>query len=88
VGKSIEPVKPTPLESMKNGAKRAGESTRTAWHKTVDALTPGDSSKEREPRTARREVRPPFWKRMMGKDDSSRGAETVPEFMAQQRLSP
>jgi hypothetical protein len=83
-----QPVRRTPLQAMNDGAHKVGNSTKSAWHKTVDALTPG--SKEARPaQTARREVQPPFWKRMLGDDGSKlQGPQTVPQWMAQQRLDP
>lgn len=89
VEKSPEPTKPSPLQAMKDGAHRVGDSTKTAWHKTVDALTPGDSSSQSGSRIARREIRPPFWKRMLGaKEAELQGPQTIPEWMAQRRLEP
>ncbi len=40
VQNSPDSARPTPLQAMQQGAQRVGNSTRTAWRKTVDALTP------------------------------------------------
>jgi hypothetical protein len=75
---------------MNDGAKRVGTSTKNAWHKTVDVLTPGESTTASASRSklAHRPVKPPFWKRMMGQNDELQGPQTVPEWMAQQRVQP
>jgi hypothetical protein len=84
-----EPSRPSPLQAAKQGAQRVGESTRSAWRKTVDALTPGDGSNPDSSRIARRDTRPPFWKRMFTVEDPEpQGPRTVTEWMAQDRLDP
>lgn len=86
-----EAVKPSPMQSVSNGARRVGESTKAAWHKTVDALTPGEPSDSSAPssRVARRE-RGSAWSRMFSSDTPTKkeGSQTIPEFMAQDRLDP
>jgi len=88
----VDPLKPSPMQSVSNGARRVGQSTRAAWDKTIDAVTPGDQSKASgsSSRVARREPRPPVWKRMFGAGDPRKveGPQTVTEWMAQDRLDP
>jgi hypothetical protein len=78
------PPKPSSLQSVSNSA-------RTAWKKTVDALTPGDQSQpeDRSSRVARREGQS-AWKRMFGADETPKkeGSQTIGEFIAQERLDP
>ena len=80
----VEPPKPSPFESMSNSA-------RTAWNKTVDALTPGDQSQaeDRSSRVARREGQS-AWQRMFGADEPTKkdGSQTIGEFIAQERVDP
>jgi hypothetical protein len=75
-----------PWESVSKGARRMSESTRNAWKKTVEIMTPGDPTGtqvvEREPRVS-------WWDRMWGSDDeAAEGPQTVTEWMAQDRLDP
>jgi hypothetical protein len=86
--KSPDPTKPSPLQAMSDGARRVGQSTRAAWNKTVDALTPGDRSDDSS-RVARREG-PSAWNRLFGQGDPQEGAgaETITEWMAQDRIDP
>jgi hypothetical protein len=78
------PLKPSPMQ-------RFGQSTRNAWHKTVDALTPGDDSKSGGPssRVARRDDRS-VWQKMFGSDEPKKkeGSQTIGEFIAQDRIDP
>jgi hypothetical protein len=93
---SKTPSKPTPtssfspLQSVKNGAHKVSTGTKTAWHKTIDALSPADKAKKPSaPQMAQREVKPPFWKRMLGsKEPELKQPQTVPQWMAQKRLDP
>lgn len=60
------------------------ESTRKAWHKTVDWVTPGDGTEAQvvsEPRES-------WWARMWGSKEKQEGPQTVTEWMAQDRLDP
>ena len=91
VEKTPEPPKPSPMKPLTDGAHKFSASTKSAWHKTVDALTPGEPDarpKATSPRIAKREVQPPFWKRMFGTSSEPQQPKTVPEWMAQQRLDP
>jgi len=91
VEKTPEPPKPSPMKPLSDGAHKFSASTKSAWHKTVDALTPGEPEakpKATSPRIAKREVQPPFWKRMFGASNEPQQPKTVPEWMAQQRLDP
>jgi hypothetical protein len=84
------------MQSMRNGASRVTASTKAAWHKTVAALTPGDAAKRadysKQPsgsHMARRDLKPPLWKRMLGaKEPELNQPQTVPEWMAQKRVDP
>lgn len=84
--------KPSPLQSVKNGAHSVAEGTKSAYHKTVSALTPGSKSKPAaagSSHLAQRDVQPPFWKRMLGaKKPELQQPQTVPQWMAQKRLDP
>jgi hypothetical protein len=79
-----EPLKTSPFDSVSNSA-------RTAWKKTVDALTPGDQSQpeDRSSRVARREGQS-AWQRVFGSDEPTKkeGSQTVGEFIAQERIDP
>ncbi|MCI0331781.1 MAG: hypothetical protein L0228_00980 [Planctomycetes bacterium] len=90
VERSPDPLKPSPLQAVTDGARRVGQSTRRAWDKTVDAITPGDRSQPNSSRIARREDRPSIWKRMFGADDPRQveGPQTITEWMAQDRIDP
>lgn len=83
---------PSPVQSMKNGAHKVASGTKSAYHKTVAALTPGSKAKPaaaKPPQVARRDVQPPFWKRMFGaKEPQLQQPQTVPQWMAQKRLDP
>jgi hypothetical protein len=74
---------------MKDGAVRVRNNTKNAWDRTVDVLTPGSSSTSTSARSsiAQRQARPSFWKRMTSGEEK-KGPETVPEWMAQERLNP
>lgn len=89
-GKSPDPQPATPLQAMRDGAHRVGESTRTAWHKTVDTLFPSARMEHNTgAHIAQREIKPPFWKRMFGSQEPEpEGPQTIPQWMAQDRLDP
>ncbi|MEX2092121.1 MAG: hypothetical protein WD971_05560, partial [Pirellulales bacterium] len=62
------------------------EGTRTAWHKTVDFVTPGDGS---DTPVVRSEPQESWWQRMWGsEEEKNEGPQTVTEWMAQDRLDP
>jgi hypothetical protein len=88
VAKSLDPERTSPLQAARQGARRVADSTRSAWHKTVDVLTPG------EPVAASASFdqaapRPPLWKRMFATEEpQQQGPRTVTEWMAQDRLDP
>lgn len=67
-------------ESMKT-------STRNAWTKTVDFVTPGD---ETEPTVVASKPRSSWWQKMWGSDDrkGKEGPQTITEWMAQDRIDP
>ena len=79
------------MKPVTDGANKFSTSTKSAWQKTKDALTPGDEKpqpKASSPRIAKRDVEPSFWKRMFGAKSELQQPQTVPEWMAQQRLDP
>jgi hypothetical protein len=90
VEKSQDPARPSPLQAVADGARRVGDSTRAAWHKTVDSLTPGEPARTVDnPQLASRDSQPPLWKRMFGiNQPEPEGPRTVTEWMAQERLDP
>jgi hypothetical protein len=89
MGQDPAAAQPSPLRAVTDGARRVGESTRAAWDKTVDVLTPGEDPSRSSSRIARREPRPAWWKRMFSVEDSQpQGPQTVTEWMAQERLDP
>jgi hypothetical protein len=96
VDKAPVAPKPSPMQSVKNGANSVAEGTKSAWHKTVAAVTPGSSAKttpkaapKPAPQVASRETSPPLWKKMFGaKEPAMQQPQTVPQWMAQKRLDP
>jgi hypothetical protein len=91
VEKSPAEPKATPLKPLRDGAQRVARNTKAAWHKTVDALTPGEAAPAAAPRPdssriARTEPQPRFWQRLMGQDEEPNQPQTVPEWMAQERV--
>jgi hypothetical protein len=89
-GQDSTPATPSPLQAVRDGAQRVGESTRAAWRKTVDTLTPGsEMPTASQPQIASQGVRPPLWKRMFGVNEPPpQGPRTITEWMAQDRLDP
>jgi hypothetical protein len=89
VEQNPETLRPSPLQAAKNGARKVTDSSRTAWRKTVDVLTPGAPSPPVSARLAGQPVKPPFWKRMFAANEPQpQGPRTVTEWMAQDRLDP
>jgi hypothetical protein len=88
VEQNPEATQPSALQALSDGARRVGDSSRAAWDKTVDALTPGQPSSQTSSRVVRREAGPPWWKRMFGAEEPPQGPQTVTEWMAQERLDP
>jgi hypothetical protein len=92
--KTPAPPKPSPMKPVTDGAHKFSAGTKSVWNKTVNALTPGDEKDKAKgkaptaPRIAKREVQPPLWKRMFGAKSELQQPQTVPEWMAQQRLDP
>jgi hypothetical protein len=81
--------KPSPLESLSDGAHRVGNRTRAVWRKTVDAVTPGAEDHRTGSHIASRDVKPPFWKRMFAaQEPEPQGPQTIPQWMAQDRVDP
>jgi hypothetical protein len=83
--------KPSPMKPITDGAHKFSEGTKSAWNKTV-ATVKGESGpaarSNTSPRVAKREIEPPLWKRMLGQKSEVQSPQTVPEWMAQQRLDP
>jgi hypothetical protein len=69
---------PSTWQSMKAG-------TRNVWHKTVDAVTPGD---EVETAVVANKPRSSWWNKMWVSEVVEEGPQTVTEWMAQDRLDP
>lgn len=61
-------------------------STRSAWHKTVDLVTPGT---EAETAAVASKPRSSWWQKMWGSEKNSKeGPRTITEWMAQDRIDP
>lgn len=89
VEKQPEPPRASPTQMVANGAHRVAEGTRSAWRKTVDLVTPGEPTPTTPPRFAEQEPRRPLWDRMFGpKEPEPQGAQTIPQWMAQDRVDP
>jgi hypothetical protein len=79
----------SPWQSVKNGALRMSDSTASAWHKTVDAVTPGKSDSHAAPTAvAQQEPKNRWWNWWSSEDEKPQGPQTVTEWMAQERLDP
>jgi hypothetical protein len=79
---------PSPWQSMKNGTHRVENATASAWHKTVNAVTPGSDQPKQQ--VAQQQPQKSWWSRMWGSSEEEKpdGPRTVGEFMAQKRLEP
>lgn len=91
VEKQPAPPKPSPFKPVTDGAHKVAQGTKKVWHKTVNALTPGES--EPAPHTprshvAKHDAEPSFWQKMFGSKEEVKQPETVPQWMAQKRLEP
>jgi hypothetical protein len=85
--------KPSPMKAVSEQAHKVTKATKDTWHKTVDAVTPGSSTppqnnSNNSPRIAKKEMDPPWYKRMFGAKSELQPPQTVPQWMAQQRLDP
>jgi hypothetical protein len=90
VQKAPAPKSSGAVQTMKDGANKVASGTKSAWHKTVSALTPGKTKQPSSPssRIAQSD-KPSFWKRTFGEKDSDlKQPQTVPQWMAQKRLDP
>ena len=73
-------------DPLAESARRLGQSTRSAWQKTVDALVPGEPP---DAAVTPRVPRVSWWSRMWGAEEPRpAGPRTVTEWMAQDRLDP
>lgn len=93
VEKTPTPPKPSPMKSVTDEAHKMSQATKNAWHKTVNAVTPGPSTPDKSktdnaPRVAKKEMDPPWYKRMFGAKTELEQPQTVPQWMAQKRLDP
>lgn len=61
------------------------ESTKSAWHKTVEYVSPGESSDKEVVATDSHES---WWHKMWGGEEEHQGPQTVTEWMAQDRIDP
>lgn len=85
---STEPEEASPWQVVTESAQRFRQSTRNAWDRTVDVLTP-DSLQSEDQSGHRVAERDPLWKRMFGNESQQpKGPQTVTEWMAQERLDP
>lgn len=80
-----QPVAATPAVAGVSPWRSMTDGTRNAWRKTVDFVTPGESSAA--PAVAS-DTRPSLWRRMWGAEEHDEGPRTVTEWMAQDRLDP
>jgi hypothetical protein len=60
-------------------------STRHAWDKTINFVTPGDSA---ETAPVASERKSSWWHSMWGSEEKQEGPQTVTEWMAQDRIDP
>jgi hypothetical protein len=91
VEKTPTPPKPSPMKSVTDEAHKVSKATKDTWHKTVNAITPGSSTPakaDNSPRVAKKEMDSPWYKRMFGIKPEVQQPQTVPQWMAQQRLDP
>ena len=87
VQENPDPSRPSPLQAVKQGAQRVGDSTRRAWHKTVDVLTPGDASAAIQLPNRPSGNQATVLETDVGSGRAA-GPRTIPEWMAQERLDP
>jgi hypothetical protein len=89
-GQYPEPEPSSPLQAVRDGAQRVSDSTRAAWRKTVNTLTPGDDAgAPSSPRVASRGAGGTFWKRMLSPEPapSPQGPRTMSEWVGQERVN-
>ena len=89
VDKTPPEPKASPLKPIKESAQKVATRTKSAWHKTVDAFTPGEPAPEPRPnssRIAQNDAQPRFWQRLLGQEEQAKQPQTVPEWMAQERV--
>jgi hypothetical protein len=85
-----QPAEPTssPWQAMTDGARRVGDTTTAAWHKTIDAVTPGESEPPATPQVAQQAPKKSWWNWWGSEESEPQGPRTVTEWMAQERLDP
>ena len=81
-----QPASTTTTEPATSPWKSMTSGTRTAWHKTVDFVTPGDGAAEAP--VVATDTDPSWWDKMWGAEEKQEGPQTVTEWMAQDRLDP
>ncbi len=80
------PAQATAATPKPSAWSRVTESTRSAWHKTVDFVTPGEAAAGTS--VANNQPRDSWWHRMWSSNEEPQGPQTVTEWMAQDRLDP
>jgi hypothetical protein len=86
-----QPTEPatSPWQTVSEGARRVGDTTAAAWHKTVDAVTPGeDAPAATSAPVAQQQPSKSWWNWWGGDETEPEGPRTVTEWMAQDRLDP
>ena len=79
----------SPWQAMTAGARRVGDSTSAAWQKTVDAVTPGESTPAATSAPVAQQKPAKSWWNWWGSAETEpEGPRTVTEWMAQDRLDP
>jgi hypothetical protein len=79
-----QPASTTTTDPAKSPWQSMSDGTKSAWHKTVDMVTPGDGA---NPPVVQSDPRVSWWDRMWGAEEE-KNPETVTEWMAQDRLDP
>jgi hypothetical protein len=81
-----QPASSTTIDNNPSAWKSMTNGTKSAWHKTVDWVTPCDSASEAP--VVADDTLPSWWASMWGAEDESQGPQTVTEWMAQDRIDP
>lgn len=80
-----QPASTSPTGEAPSTWQTMKASTRHAWDKTIDFVTPGDDA---ETSTVASEKKSSWWQRMWGSEERKEGPQTVTEWMAQDRIDP
>jgi hypothetical protein len=74
----------TMWDSVTGAPHTVAQSTKKAYHKTVDVITPGESKSS--PHVAQRDTNTSWWSKMTGSSEpTTEDPRTVTEWMAQER---